>query len=268
MANSKFEYVKQFEQEQRLLSHCWIVVRLDGRGFHRFASEHGFAKPNDDRALAVANQAASTVMQDVQDAVLAYGQSDEYSFVLDRTTRLFGRRESKIISTICSLFTSAYVLYWSRHFPNTPLKYPPSFDARAVCYPTCQHLRDYLSWRQADCHINNLYNTSFWALVQEGGMSERESEEALRGTFSSDKNELLFTKFNINYNALPAIYRKGSILVWGRVDVQVTTPKGETAIRAKKEVRLLHEDMIGDEFWIRRPELLGKDTPTTPKNTE
>ena len=38
MANSKFEYVKQFEHEQRLLPHCWIVVRLDGRGFHRYGA--------------------------------------------------------------------------------------------------------------------------------------------------------------------------------------------------------------------------------------
>lgn len=33
MANSKFEYVKDFELDDRLLPHCWIVVRLDGKGF-------------------------------------------------------------------------------------------------------------------------------------------------------------------------------------------------------------------------------------------
>ncbi|KAI8055338.1 putative tRNA guanylyltransferase-like protein [Syncephalis plumigaleata] len=270
MANSKFEYVKQFEQEQRLLPQCWIVVRLDGRGFHRFASKHAFLKPNDDRALALANDAATVVMQDVQDSVLAYGQSDEYSFVIDRSSRLFGRRESKIVSTICSLFTSAYVLNWPRYFPDTPLQYPPSFDARAVCYPTSQHLRDYLSWRQADCHINNLYNTSFWALVQQGDLSEQEAEETLRGTFSADKNELLFTRFNVNYNTLPAIYRKGSILVWERENIEVMTPKGEPTTRVKKVIRLRHEDMIGDNFWISRPEILGNDTPsasTTSDNT-
>jgi tRNA(His) guanylyltransferase len=30
------------------------------------------------------------------------------------------------------------------------------FDARAVLYPSDRTLRDYLSWRQADTHINNL----------------------------------------------------------------------------------------------------------------
>ena len=33
----------------------------------------------------------------------------------------------------------------------TALQYAPQFDARVVCYPALQHIRDYLSWRQADC---------------------------------------------------------------------------------------------------------------------
>jgi len=35
MANTRFEYVKQYEQDDGLLPGCWIVVRLDGKGFSR-----------------------------------------------------------------------------------------------------------------------------------------------------------------------------------------------------------------------------------------
>ena len=35
MANSKFEYVKEFERHDKLLLQTFIVVRIDGRGFHR-----------------------------------------------------------------------------------------------------------------------------------------------------------------------------------------------------------------------------------------
>ena len=38
-----------------------------------------------------------------------------------------------------------------------------------------------------------------------------------QGTVSSDKNEILFSEFNINYNNLPQMYRKGSVIVWERV---------------------------------------------------
>jgi hypothetical protein len=31
----RFEYVKDFEQPDVLLPNTWIVVRIDGRGFHK-----------------------------------------------------------------------------------------------------------------------------------------------------------------------------------------------------------------------------------------
>lgn len=35
MAKSKFEYVRDFETDDTCLPNCWVVVRLDGRSFHR-----------------------------------------------------------------------------------------------------------------------------------------------------------------------------------------------------------------------------------------
>lgn len=32
----RYEYVKQFEQPDGLLPNAWIVVRIDGRGFHKY----------------------------------------------------------------------------------------------------------------------------------------------------------------------------------------------------------------------------------------
>ena len=55
----------------------------------------------------------------------------------------------------------------------------PSFDGRAVMLPSEKGVRDYFAWRQVDCHINNLYNTTFWALVQQGGMKAADAEQEL-----------------------------------------------------------------------------------------
>ena len=66
-------------------------------------------------------------------------------------------------------------------------------------YPSVQNLKDYMSWRQVDCkrtlkphlrvfvlmltedkgHINNLYNTTFWTLIQQGGMDAKSAEKEL-----------------------------------------------------------------------------------------
>ncbi len=73
----------------------------------------------------------------------------------------------------------------------------PSFDGRVVLYPSNQTLRDYLSWRQVDCmltpstvggprnnnrsgHVNNLYNTTFWALVNKEKIDNRDAEVRLK----------------------------------------------------------------------------------------
>lgn len=66
-----------------------------------------------------------------------------------------------------------------------------------------QNIRDYISWRQADTHINNLYNTTFWALVLKGNETTTSAEKILNGSFSKDKNEILFSRFGINYNNEP-----------------------------------------------------------------
>ncbi|XP_001657323.2 probable tRNA(His) guanylyltransferase [Aedes aegypti] len=248
MAKSRFEYVKSFEQSDTLLRNCWIVVRVDGKGFHKFCDVHGFEKPNDNRGLNLMSLAAVNVMQEFNEIVIAYGQSDEYSFVFKRDSMVYERRRDKLVSYVASLFTSAYIFNWGYIFKDTvPLKYPPVFDARAVLYPTDQNLRDYLSWRQADVHINNLYNTAFWNLVA-SGLTNAEAENRLRGTLSSDKNELLFSEFNINYNNEPAMFRKGTVLL-----------KKKTAVADNKSLSLivpLFDDMIGDKFWQTHPELL------------
>lgn len=140
----------------------------------RFTAVHKFEKPNDKRALEIMNRSAAAVMEELRDVTLAYGQSDEYSFVLRKDTDFYNRRQSKIMSAINSIFSASYTFYWSTYFEDKKLLYPPSFDARTVLYPSDQNLRDYLSWRQADTHINNLYNTAFWGLVLKKGLSNNE----------------------------------------------------------------------------------------------
>jgi hypothetical protein len=152
LAKSRFEYVRGFEAADALLPHCWLVVRLDGKGFTkcaptqharrlattaalapcgsratatRFSEAHGFEKPNDERALGLMNAAAQArhrskqprscprfspcayplnrafsllqaVMEELSDIMLSYGQSDEFSFVLRKHSRLYERRARRV----------------------------------------------------------------------------------------------------------------------------------------------------------------------------
>ncbi|KAK7863488.1 hypothetical protein R5R35_010519 [Gryllus longicercus] len=250
MAKSKYEYVKNFELDDTCLPNCWIVIRIDGRSFQRFADIHGYVKPNDIRGLNLMSRAATCVMDEFRDICLGYGQSDEFTFVFRKDTNLFNRRASKLMSTVNSLFASSFVFNWNSYFGPIRLQYPPCFDARVVLYPTDKNLRDYLSWRQADVHINNLYNTAFWSLVLKKGFTNAQAEERLKGTVASDKNELLFSEFGLNYNNEPAVYRKGTILIR---KLCKQPPEG----KLRPIILPFFTDMIGDSFWKEHPEILG-----------
>lgn len=207
-------------------------------------------------ALNLMNHAAISVMQEYRDIIMAYGESDEYSFVFRKSTDAYNRRQAKLLTYVVSQFTASYVMNWYKWFPlaKDALKYAPSFDARVVLYPTDENLRDYLSWRQADTHVNNLYNTTFWSLVLQGGLTNQEAEERLRGTLSADKNEILFSEFGINYNSVDPMLRKGTILLRKPVlhtidDKQVT----------RQLVVPFHTDLIREEFWRTHPELLARN---------
>jgi tRNA(His) guanylyltransferase len=124
----------------------------------RLSSHYSFVKPSDPRALSLMNAAAIQVLHTLPDLCIGYGVSDEFSFVFHKSTNLFERRASKLVSTVVSTFTAVYVHLWPSFFPDTKLetRMLPTFDGRAVCYPSVGNLRDYLSWRQVDCRSPSL----------------------------------------------------------------------------------------------------------------
>ncbi|VVB00578.1 unnamed protein product [Arabis nemorensis] len=255
------DFVRSFQFENKLLPLTWVVVRIDGCHFHRFSDVHEFEKPNDEQALKLMNSCAVAVLEEFEDILFAYGVSDEYSFVLKKESELYKRQSSKIISAIASLFTSTYVIKWRDFFPHKELKYPPSFDGRAVCYPTYEILLDYLAWRQVDCHINNQYNTCFWMLVNESKKPEAEAQArlnaqaCLKGTQTREKMELLSREFKIEYNSLPLIFRMGSSVF--RLKEAAAVENG--VVSGKKlegQVVVDHCNIIERCFWEEHPHIL------------
>ena len=90
MAGSRFAYVRDFELSDVVVPHTYMLVRIDGTGFHRsagctdarFSQRHAFSKPNDAQALELMNEAARQVMHAFKGHItLAFGESDEYRYV-------------------------------------------------------------------------------------------------------------------------------------------------------------------------------------------
>jgi tRNA(His) guanylyltransferase len=90
----------------------------------------------------------------------------------------------------------------------------------------------------------------------------------LKGTVSSDKNEILFSQFDVNYNNEPEQFRKGTVL-WKK-PVEIPLPELNEELKelqgrrkyqlAKSKTRIQIQeascDIIGDTFWTENPHLL------------
>ncbi|OHS94522.1 tRNAHis guanylyltransferase family protein [Tritrichomonas foetus] len=227
---SRYQYLESYQSEETLLRDSYIVVRVDGRGFTAFCLRHKILRPIDDRLVNVMLDCARSVMKRFPDIAVCYGQSDEFSFVLNRNAQLFDRNRDKIISAVVSTFSCSFILCWSKYFPDIQLQYPPGFDARAVLYANFGLIRDYLSWRQADSHINCLYNYTLCVLMRTG-IDGPEATLQLNGTISSQKHDILL-KHGVDFNMLPLHHRRGTTLIRNHENIIETT-----------------EDMIPDAFW-------------------
>lgn len=273
MANSRYDFHKQEEQytDLRFNRGTYIIVRIDGDKFHHFSAEHRFDKPNDKRALDLMVESAKQLMRTYKGHIpLAYGHSDEFSFMIKSSSNLLTRRVFKITSMLPVIFATYYNSNWNRFFGNPvqgevmTRKYDAWFDAKPKEYPNYRAVIDYFRWRQVDCHINNLYNTTLhaitgryikhelipvessegieldnifpngsgdgksfklkrtpikdWITDQSQFMSSQAATQRLSGTVSSDKHDILFLQYKINYNNELEQFKKGTVIVDSQQD--------------------------------------------------
>ena len=109
-------------------------------------------------------------------------------------------------------------------------------------------------------------------------MSNTEAENLLKGTIAANKNEILFSRFKVNYNNEPEIFRKGSVVFRNyeleepqalvqEIDGTSSANGQQGALsrtqseklrkeKAKARVVVKHLDIIKDDFWERRSWIL------------
>lgn len=318
MANSRYDFHKEEEKltDLRFNRGSYIIIRIDGHKFHNFSAEHNFHKPNDKRALDLMIESAKQVMRAYKGQIpLAYGHSDEFSFLIRSCSSMLSRRIFKITSMLPVIFATSYNSNWDRFFNDpsqgevTKRKYDAWFDARPKEYPNYKAVIDYYRWRQIDCHINNLYNTTLHALTGryvkheltqldadcsngalksqgltafENGsgdgklysvkktpitdwitedskfMPPREATERLSETVSSDKHDIMFLDFKINYNNELEQFKKGAIVVDTQRDYN-----GKNA--DLDAIKVFHRDLTRNtDFWDEHSHIFDDDYVACP----
>ena len=195
--------MKEFEvySSLRVPKNSKIIIRLDGRSFHKLANDLKLVKPYDDNFYNVISEVCRDLFEEFS-AQFVYSFSDEISLLLDNVP--FDGRVEKIDSVIASFAASSFVMHYDVEF-----KKPPAFDSRIIPV-TDGDILDYFRWRQ-DESWRNCVNSHGIAYLK-SKYSNSQANDKIKGMNLSDIHEFLFAN-GINLNDVDT-YKKRGIAVY------------------------------------------------------
>ena len=156
--------------------------------------------PPSGRALAVPlDQAAVYLCGEMIGCRFAYGQSDEYSFLLTDFEKpdaplWFDGNVQKIVSVSASLFTAAF----QRSFPSPKIA---AFDSRVMVISQRAEVANYFLWRQLDATANSLNMLA----------SAHFTHAELLNQSTAAKHEMLHAK-GLNWAKQSADFKRGRVV--------------------------------------------------------
>lgn len=101
----------EFIPKTKLMRHCPVVIRIDGKSFHTFTRK--FEKPFDEVLIDTMHETMKYLCENIQGCVLGYTQSDEITLILIDYKKLnsdawFDYEVQKMCSIAASMATMAF----------------------------------------------------------------------------------------------------------------------------------------------------------------
>jgi tRNA(His) 5'-end guanylyltransferase len=210
MSNSLGDRMKRYEEvtQLHLTRRVPVILRVDGRAFHTMTSRF-FKKGYDPEFVRFMQSIAFETMRTLQGCQFCYGQSDEINFLLTdyrtiSTDPHFNYDLQKIVSTSAATATM-YAMAWFRDFGC--VTGAVTFDARAFNIPL-DDVNNYFLWRQRDATRNAI---SMWA-------RKYLSHKECLNKSGDELQEVIFQKYEMNFNDLPTERKRGWCIVPSRVN--------------------------------------------------
>ena len=178
-----------------------IIIRLDGRSFHKLAHDLKLNKPYDENFYNVISKVCEDLFEEFS-PLFVYTFSDEISLILDNVP--FEGRVEKIDSVVASFTASSFVMHY-----NADFRKPPAFDSRIIPISDDDVLK-YFKWRQDECWRNCVNSHGISYLKSK--YSNDEANDKINGLKLNEIHELLFQN-GINLNDVET-YKKRGIAVY------------------------------------------------------
>ncbi|WAC04836.1 MAG: tRNA 5'-guanylyltransferase [Methanoregula sp.] len=209
-----------------------VIVRLDGRAFHRLAHMLGLSKPFDARfSHAMGAVCRSLVADSGLSPEFAYTFSDEISLYLPKLP--FSGRVEKIDSVAASFAASALTL-------ALECAEPIAFDARTIPV-TPEYVVEYLVNRQDEAWRNHLNGYCQQALIADG-MKPRQAAARLKGMPSNELHDLMHAR-GVNLAKTPAWQRRGVLVYKKTAEKEGFNPLTKEKVKAIRSSVIIDDDL-------------------------
>lgn len=192
------------EAGRKLIPCLPIMARLDGRSFHRFCK--GLNRPYDERLSRLMIDCVKYLMSETN-ALCGYTQSDEITLTWyynnTKSQPLFNGKVSKLTSTLAAMQTAFFNCNVEKYIPGHPNnKTYPTFDCRVWNVPNISEGANCFLWREQDATKNSI------------SMAARKyfSHKELHGKSGPEMQEILFSKYNTNWNNYPSFFKRGTFI--------------------------------------------------------
>ena len=209
-----------------------VILRLDGKAFHTFTRHMN--KPFDTDLILLMQDVTKHLLENIQNAVLGYTQSDEISILLMNYSKFtteswFDNTLQKMVSISAAMASAFATLEYNRGYIYTDE--PESvrlvhFDSRAFVLPEAE-VNNYFISRQNDCQRNfiqmvgqsiyshkSLQNLSCQQIIDKIELDEEEEKKYKDYSFT-EKNGSVFLKCGapVEWRIIEHIFKKDSSIV-------------------------------------------------------
>lgn len=192
-----------------LLRRTPVILRVDGKAFHTFTKQLTDRTPYSDVMGACMAYTARSLVEEIQNAVFAYTQSDEISVLIADWRKLntdawFGNQVQKMTSIGAAIATRAFATSLALEGVFT---FPPLFDARVFNLPR-EEVTNYFIWRQQDATRNSINMLGQYYF----------SHKELQGKRINHVQDMLMKEHGVNWNDVPVRFKRGQCVVKGWMD--------------------------------------------------
>lgn len=177
-----------------------VIIRVDGKAFHSVL-QHA-TKPFDMEVVEAMQETAISLCEQIQGAVLAYGQSDEISILIHNYKNLnteawFNNNIQKMVSVSASIATNTFrdVIYNTSKFSINLDRV--LFDSRVFVLPEAE-VCNYFIWRQQDAVRNSIQS------LARSKYSQKQLHEK-----NCDELQEMIHQAGDNWNNLPTVLKRG-----------------------------------------------------------